>query len=52
MPHKVVVLADVIDPKSDQRVDVVLLSDKTLDATKVDVKRPSRARGGRRSPPR
>lgn len=39
MPHKVVVLADVIDPKSDQRVDVVLLSDKTLDATKVDVKK-------------
>ncbi len=39
MPHKIVVLADVVNPKSEDKVDVVLLSDAKLDATKVDLKR-------------
>ncbi len=38
-PHKIAILADSIDPKSTQTVDVVLYSDKTLDAAKVDLSR-------------
>ncbi len=39
MPHKMNVLADTIDPKSEKTVDIVLYSDKDLDATKIDLKR-------------
>lgn len=38
-PHKIAILADTIDPKSEKTVDVVLYSDKTLDAAKVDLAR-------------
>ena len=35
-PHKVVILADSIDPKSTETVKFALLSDEDLDATKID----------------
>lgn len=35
-PHKVVILADSIDPKSSSTVKFALLSDEDLDATKID----------------
>ena len=35
-PHKIVILADSIDPKSSSTVKIVLLSDEDLDATKID----------------
>lgn len=38
-PHKIQVLADEVDAKSTKLVDIVLYSDDTLDATKVDLKR-------------
>ncbi len=38
-PHAVSVLADVIDPKSSETVDIVLYGDKTLDVKKVDASR-------------
>ena len=37
-PHKVVILADEIDPKSTSTVKFALLSDEDLDATKIDQK--------------
>lgn len=37
-PHKVVILADSIDPKSSATVKFALLSDDDLDATKIDQK--------------
>lgn len=37
-PHKVVILADEIDPKSSATVRFALLSDDDLDATKIDQK--------------
>ena len=38
-PHKIVVMADSIDPKSSKEVKIVLLSDEKLDATKIDQKK-------------
>lgn len=39
LPHNISVMAASIDPKSEKTVDVVLYSDKDLDATKIDLKR-------------
>lgn len=39
MPHEVAVLADTINPKSENTVDVVLYSDAKLDASKIDLSR-------------
>ena len=38
-PHKIVVMADSIDPKSAADVKIALLSDEKLDATKIDQKK-------------
>lgn len=38
-PHKVLWLADQIDPKSDAGVELAVLSDARLDATKINLKR-------------
>lgn len=35
-PHKIVVMADAIDPKSDRTVKIALLSSDDLDATKIN----------------
>ncbi len=35
-PHKIVIMADAIDPKSDQTVKIALLSCDDLDATKIN----------------
>ena len=35
-PHKIVILSDTIDPASSADVKIVLLSDASLDATKID----------------
>ena len=49
-PHKVVVLADAINPDGDETVKIAVLSDKTLKAGDVDVKKtlagPSRSSVG------
>lgn len=37
MPHEVAVLADTINPKSEETIDVVLYSDAKLDAAKIDL---------------
>lgn len=46
-PHKIAVLAEEIDPKSDKAVQIALLSDPLLDATTIDKNKtfagPSRA---------